>query len=540
MIAGKVAARKTAGDKVASVLPRDLKPWYLRPKLVRLNFCIVSMVLFGSANGYDGSLMNGLQALDQWQEFMHHPTGSWLGFVNAVQSIGSIFMFPICAWAGNRLGRKPPVAMGYFFLVLGVALQTGAKNVAMFILGRFFIGCVSAWFIVTTPLLVAETTFPTQRGVLTAMFSCGWYVGSMLAAWVTYGTQDMAGSWSWRIPSIMQAALPVLGLPGYLLCPESPRWLVSQGRIAEARAFFAKYHAEGDGNAPLVEFELAEVQQALVLEAEANNSSSYADMFKTKGNRHRLFISVTLGIYAQWNGVGNVSYYLSAVLDTAGVSDVKSQTLINGCIQIWNLLIAMGAAFTVDRLGRRFLFLASCAGMLASYVVISALTGSYDATGNAATGVAVIPMLFLYYAAYDIAFTPLLFAYPCEIWNYGLRARGMTVTVTTTQLAVFFNTFVNPIALDRIKWRYYLVFVVILVFVGLTCYFFYPETRGYSLEEIARVFDGDEADVAAGMHHEEELRQMSSQDTKVESIEHEVVAAEKRDDEDIDVVGVRV
>ncbi|EOD51127.1 putative sugar transporter protein [Neofusicoccum parvum UCRNP2] len=504
MLSQKANARKAVGDELAAVLPQTSQPWYRKTNLLRLNFCILSLVLFSSANGYDGSLMNGLQALDQWHEFMDHPTGSWLGFINAVQSIGSLFQFSLVAWAGNRYGRKPCVAVGYIFLVLGVGLQTGARNPTMFILGRFFIGCVSAWYTVTTPLLIAETAFPTQRGILTSMFNCGWYVGAMLAAWVTYGSQDMVGSWSWRVPSLLQAGLPIVGMAGYALCPESPRWLVSQGRVAEARAFFAKYHAEGDEHAALVDFELAEVQSALTLEAEANQSASYADMLRTKGNRHRLFISVTLGVFAQWNGVGNVSYYLAAVLDTAGISSVKDQTLINGCIQIWNLAVCVCAASLVDRLGRRPLLLASCAGMLASYITISALAGSYDTTGNKATGIAVIPMLFLYYGFYDISFTPMLFAYPCEIWNYGLRARGLTVTVTATQLALFFNTFVNPIALEDIKWRYYVVFAVILVFVALTCYYTYPETRGHSLEEIARIFDGDDAvGVAPGWAEED-------------------------------------
>lgn len=310
----------------------------------------------------------------------------------------------------------------------------------------------------------------------------------------------MTGSWSWRVPSLMQACLPCLGLIGYLLCPESPRWLVSQGRVTEAREFFVKYHAQGDESAALVDFELVEVQRAIALESDTIHGTSYTSMIKTKGNRHRLLISVSLGIFAQWNGVGNVSYYLSAVLDTAGVSGVKEQTLINGCIQVWNLLFAVGAAFMVDKIGRRVLFLTSCGGMLVSYIIISALAGSYDTTGDPATGIAVVPMLFIYYAAYDIGFTPLLFAYPCEIWNYTLRTRGLTVTATTTQLAIFFNTFVNPIALEQIKWRYYIVFAVLLVFIRLTCFFVYPETRGHSLEEIACIFDGAPAEILPRIH----------------------------------------
>jgi hypothetical protein len=68
-----------------------------------------------------------------------------------------------------------------------------------------------------------------------------------------------------------------------------------------------KYHAGGDLDSPLVAFEMAEIEQALALERHINQTTSYLDMIKTKGNRHRLFISITIGVFAQWNGVGVVS-----------------------------------------------------------------------------------------------------------------------------------------------------------------------------------------------------------------------------------------
>ncbi|KAK9311010.1 hypothetical protein V1524DRAFT_346653, partial [Lipomyces starkeyi] len=97
------------------------------------------------------------------------------------------------------------------------------------------------------------------------------------------------------------------------------------------------------------------------------------------------------------------------------------------------------------------------------------------------------------YAGYDLAFTPLLVSYPAEIWGFMDRARGFVTVYISVFSALMFNLFVNPIALESIAWKYYLVYVGVLVVLTLTCYFFYPETRGHTLEEMAKVFDGDSA-----------------------------------------------
>jgi hypothetical protein len=70
----KSLAEKGIGPALAAVLPQDGIPWYKKPYLLKLNICLFSLFLFSSANGYDGSMMNGLQALPQWQDALHHPT----------------------------------------------------------------------------------------------------------------------------------------------------------------------------------------------------------------------------------------------------------------------------------------------------------------------------------------------------------------------------------------------------------------------------------------------------------------------------------
>ncbi|KAH7155914.1 sugar transporter [Dactylonectria macrodidyma] len=485
-------ASSAVGEGLARVLPQD-GPWYKKSHLWLLNYYAFSMTLLAAANGYDGSMMNGLMALPQWYDFMDNPSGAWLGFINAIQALSSTLAYPVVAYFANRFGRKRGLLVGFAFLFLGALLQAFTPNKVGFILGRFFLGQPSAWWAGLAPLLITELAYPTHRAFLTSFYNSGWYIGSLLAAWVTYGTRNLDNSWAWRIPSVLQIAIPCIALPAALLIPESPRYLISKERREEAREILTRFHAGGEENSALVEFELEEMEIVIREESEIAASTSWADMFNTPGNRHRALISITLGVFAQWNGVGVVSYYLALVLTTVGITSVTNQTLISGCLQVWNLIIAVGAAASVDKVGRRFLFLLSCGGMLVSFILISALSGTFATTANSAAGLAVVPFLFIYYGFYDIAFTPLVISYPAEIWPYSLRARGFALTQLSTYAAIFFNTFVNPIALEAIGWKYYVIFVAILVGITITVYFFYPETRGHSLEEMAIVFDKDQA-----------------------------------------------
>jgi MFS family permease len=161
-------------------------------------------------------------------------------------------------------------------------------------------------------------------------------------------------------------------------------------------------HAGGDPASALVEYEMIEITTAIRLESTLKDAS-YMELFSTSGNRRRLFISVSLGIFSQWCGNGVVSYYLAIVLRTVGITSVRDQTLISGLLQVWNLLFAVGAALSVDKLGRRPLFLASAGVMLVGYILVTALSGAFAEIGDPATGIAAIPFLFVFFAGYDIA-----------------------------------------------------------------------------------------------------------------------------------------
>jgi MFS family permease len=269
------------------------------------------------------------------------------------------------------------------------------------------------------------------------------------------------------------------------------RWLLANGKKDEARRILLKYHAGGDSTSRLVSYEIAEIEENLQLEASVLSETSYMDLIKTGPNRRRTMIAVIVGLFAQWNGIGVVSYYLTLVLNTIGITATSDQALINGLLQVFNWFAAIFAgALMVDRIGRRPLFLISVAGMFLSYIVWTVLTSVFTKTLNQDAGHAVVAFIFIYYFFYDIAWTPLLQAYPVEIYPYTLRGRGLTVTLISTFVGLIIGQFVNPIAMESLGWKYYIVFCVLLAVLFVLVYFLFPETKGRTLEQIAEVFDG--------------------------------------------------
>lgn len=118
------------------------------------------------------------------------------------------------------------------------------------------IGFGTAFVQLASPLLITETAYPSQRPALSSLYNTMWFSGAIIAAWATFGTFRIASTWSWRIPSVLQAAPSAFQLLFVWFIPESPRFLVRKGRDDEALRILTKYHANGDREDPLIEVQL--------------------------------------------------------------------------------------------------------------------------------------------------------------------------------------------------------------------------------------------------------------------------------------------
>lgn len=162
-------------------------------------------------------------------------------------------------------------------------------------------------------------------------------------------------------------------------------------------------------NDPLVQWEFEEIRAAIDLDRQVNKNVGWKSLYQKKGNLKRLRIILAIAFFSQWSGNGLVSYYLKKVLDGIGITNPTTQLLINGLLQIWNMFVAVVASFFCDRIGRRILFLSSCAGMCVFFSCQTACAGVFANTGDNVAAYAVIVFIFLYYGAYEYVIHPISF-----------------------------------------------------------------------------------------------------------------------------------
>ncbi|OAL38016.1 hypothetical protein AYO20_02849 [Fonsecaea nubica] len=466
----------------------DKKGLGLTPALIRLYLVLAPATLVVCAtNGFDGSVLNALQGIDRWKDQFGHPDGALLGITSSAYALGAIGSTPFSAIVSDRFGRRWSIFIGSIIMMLGVVLQCVSKSIGLFIGGRVVVGFGISLALAAAPILLAELAHPRHRVFFSAMYNCSFALGSVLAAWVAYGSVNIPSSWAWRLPTLFQACPALIQTSAIWFLDESPRWLCYKDRGDEAFAILVKHHGGGDPNHPLPIAEYHEMCEALQQEKQMKHRGLRL-FVQTPENRKRLMILIALAIFGQWSGTGLISYYLPKILDSIGITGQQEQTRLNGIVTTVNYVTSFCAVIFATKVGRRVLFVGGGTFMWLSLVGFATSVALYNEHKSTSAGRSSLGFIFIFNTGYNFCLIPTLYLYSTEILPYRLRAMGLSISVFTTKASLFFNQFVNPIGLSSIGWKYYFVYVAWVAVEVLIMFFFFPETKGHTLETMPEVF----------------------------------------------------
>lgn len=286
----------------------------------------------------------------------------------------------------------------------------------------------------------------------------------------------------------MPAALVLLLI---LLIPESPRWLLDRGREDQAQKILIKYHGNGNAESAVVKLELEEIRSSLGIEAELSRGKwwDYRPVVNTRAARYRMWIIMLISVFNQFTGGAVIAYYMPTILEITGITSSSQQLLLNGLNNVFSFVSGVAGSFFVEKIGRRPMLLWGVFLTGLVYVPINVLAGLAQGDIGTSSGYAFIAMLFLYGVFSSFTWSPLQALYPAEVLNNDIRAKGMAAQSFIAGVMGFINMYATPIALRRIGWRTYTIFLVLHVIHWFLMYFVTVETKGRSLEELEEIFN---------------------------------------------------
>lgn len=247
------------------------------------------------------------------------------------------------------------------------------------------------------PIYIGELAPPEIRGMIMSFWQMFYSVGSFIAYWIKFGTSKHTaalGEWDWKMVVIFQMLVPLLILAQIFFIPETPRWYIQHGnRIEEARQSLARVRSSQQE----IEDEILTIREALEFEKEAI-SSSYSALWKDRSVRKRLLLAFVLNAGQQVTGQGTLNSYSTKIYQKVFKSD-STISLINALNATFAILFTLNATWTVDRFGRKFLFIVGALGMAVCMIIVATVETQTPSPGGAKTtsvGAAIVFLMFMF------------------------------------------------------------------------------------------------------------------------------------------------
>ncbi|KZL85902.1 hexose carrier protein [Colletotrichum incanum] len=448
-------------------------------------FSGVFLAIGGFLFGYDSGIITSTIALDTFEAYFSHPSDTVAGGIVSAFQGGAILGTIINMLFANKIGRRHTIFVGSVISCLGSALQAGAVNMAMLIIGRFIGGAAVGMVTSTIPMYASELSEAKYRGTLSGLLQWMLSWGFLVAQWLGYGCSFSKSQFSWRFPLAFQAVPGVILVAGVYFLQESPRWLMERDRHEDARRSLGKLRSGLDEET--IDLEFREIRD-VILADRALGDISWKSIITKPSWRKRLVLGCGVQALGPLSGINVINYYGPRIYEILGIS-TQTSLMIIGISGALSIVYCTVGLWLLDRIGRVKPLIFSAAGMGAA-LLVNAVQAQYLNENNANQLRSMVAMNFVF----SMFYTPLgiiSWVYPAEIFPVEVRALGNAITTFTNWTVNLIFAQISPEALTAIGFRYFYVFFVFNL-IGMVCYiFFYPETKGRTLEQMDELF-GDQ------------------------------------------------
>ena len=434
-----------------------LNPYLLRSTVVA--------ALGGLLFGFDTAVIAGT-TYELTEQYHLSPTT--LGITVSSALFGTIIGAMTAGIPGDKYGRRDSLrgmAVLYVVSALGCAFALNWWTLVAFrVVGGLAIGGSS----VLGPMYIAEIAPAKWRGRLVGFFQFNVVFGILLAYFSNYiiGLFNLgAVEWRWKLGV---AAVPAAAFLVMLFSiPRSPRWLVKEQRIEEAREVLRKIGEEN------YDQELQEIVQSMDAEHVTD------EKFFSARYRLPIFLAITIGLFNQLAGINAILYYLNDIFAAAGFSKVSAD-LQSVAIGATNLVFTMIAMSLIDRIGRKVLLLIGSVG------TALCLAGVAWIFLNHRHAELLVWLLVGYIAFFAFSQGAVIWVYIGEVFPNRVRAKGQSLGSFSHWLMNGIISLVFPVMAARSGGYPFVFFAAMMVLQFFVVLLVFPETKGLTLEQLQK------------------------------------------------------
>ncbi|KAM6541752.1 hypothetical protein CsatB_006199 [Cannabis sativa] len=419
-----------------------------------------------------------------------------MGILNLYSLLGSAAAGRTSDW----IGRRYTIVLAGAIFFAGALLMGFATNYSFLMFGRFVAGVGVGYALMIAPVYTAEVSPASSRGFLTSFPEVFINAGILLGYVSNYAFSKLPTHLGWRLMLGVGSIPSVLLAVGVLAMPESPRWLVMQGRLGEAKKVLDKTSDSLDE----AQLRLADIKEAAGIPehctddiVEVSKKSHGEGVWKellvhpTPAVRHILISAIGIHFFQQASGIDAVVLYSPRIFEKAGIKSDDQKLLATVAVGFVKTIFILTATFLLDKIGRRPLLLSSVGGMVLSLATLGVSLTIIDQSDEKLMWAVVlsITMVLSYVAFFSIGMGPITWVYSSEIFPLKLRAQGssMGVAVNRVTSGVISMSFISLYNAITIGGSFFL-FAGVATVAWIFFYTMLPETQGRTLEDMEVLF----------------------------------------------------